>query len=122
VLLGHCACLKGLKVQYFNSMKLFGMLKYCKADGSYFREIQKIARQDLIILDDFGLKLLNNDSRLIMLEILEDRYGKKSIIASTQLPTNKWHDIIGDKTGTAGSFNQYTHYNRENTRKVILSI
>ncbi|MBN2402903.1 MAG: IS21-like element helper ATPase IstB [Spirochaetes bacterium] len=96
--LGHCACLKGLRVQYFNSMKLFGMLKYSKADGSYFREIQKIARQDLIILDDFGLKILDNDSRLIMLEILEDRYGKKSIIVSTQLPIDKWHDVIGDKT------------------------
>ena len=96
--LGHQACMKGFKVNYFNSMKLFGQLKYAKADGSYFKEILKIARQDLIVFDDFGLKALDNESRLILLEILEDRYGKKSIIISTQLPVNKWHEIIGDST------------------------
>ena len=90
--------MKGFKVNYFNSMKLFGQLKYAKADGSYFKEILKIARQDLIVFDDFGLKALDNESRLILLEILEDRYGKKSIIISTQLPVNKWHEIIGDST------------------------
>ena len=96
--LGHQACLNMYKVMYFNSIKLFSMLKYAKADGTYFKEISKIQKQDLIILDDFGLKHLDSDSRLTMLEIMEDRHGEKSTIITSQLPIKKWHDVIGDPT------------------------
>lgn len=96
--LGHQACLKGMKVSYFNGMKLFGQLKYSKADGTYFKTINKIANQDLIIVDDFGLKLLDSDSRMILLELLEDRYNKRSFMISSQMGVDKWFEIIGDST------------------------
>jgi len=69
-----------------------------KADGSYEREIYKIKSKDLFILDDFGLKHLNVDERLSLLEIIEDRNTSSSTIIISQVPVNKWHDIIGDET------------------------
>ena len=96
--LGHQACQQGHKVFYRNSGKLFDELKIAKADGSYIKEINKIEKQDLLIIDDFGLKPLDNNQRLILLELLEDRHGKRSTIITSQLPVNKWYDIIGEPT------------------------
>lgn len=95
---GNQACIHGYKVMYLNCLKLFSELKYAKADGTYLKEIEKIKKQQLIILDDFGLEVLDKVSRLHLLEIIEDRDESFSTIISSQLPTNKWHDVIGDKT------------------------
>ena len=96
--LGHTACVHKLRVRYVNCMKLFSLLKIAKGDGSYFREMKSLERQDLLILDDFGLKQLDGDSRLFMLEFIDDRYGKKSTVISSQVPVSKWFDIISDPT------------------------
>jgi DNA replication protein DnaC len=96
--LGHQACQQGHKVFYRNCGKLFDELKIAKADGSYIREISKIEKQDLLIMDDFGLKPLDNNQRLILLELLEDRHGRRSTIITSQVPVNKWYDIIGEPT------------------------
>jgi len=94
--LGHQACQHGHKVLYRNCSKLFDELKIAKADGSYIKEISKIEKQDLLILDDFGLKPLDNNQRLMLLEILEDRHGIRSTIITSQLPVSKWHELIAD--------------------------
>jgi len=78
--------------------KLFARLKMAKADGSYLKEMVKIERQHLVILDDFGLQQLDNQNRLTLLEIIEDRNNKKSLIITSQLPVERWYDIIGEKT------------------------
>jgi DNA replication protein DnaC len=96
--LGHQACIEGYKVMYFNMDKLFARLKMAKADGSYIKEIARIERQHLLILDDFGLQQLDNPNRLSLLEIIEDRNNKKSLIITSQLPVERWYDIIGEKT------------------------
>ena len=96
--LGHQACMQGYKVFYRNCSKLFDELKIAKADGTYIKEIGKIEKYDLLILDDFALKPLDNNQRLILLEILEDRHGKRSTIITSQLPVSEWHDVIGDPT------------------------
>jgi DNA replication protein DnaC len=96
--LGHQACIHKYRVAYHNCLKLFSALKYAKADGTYFKEIKNIKKQELLILDDFGLKKMDTDSRLMLLEILEDRHGSKSTIISTQIPIKKWFDVIGDPT------------------------
>ena len=96
--LGHQACHYGFKVKYNSCTKLFDNLKIAKADGSYINEINKIAKIDLLILDDFGLKPLDGVQRLILLEIFEDRHGKRSTIITSQLPINKWFDIIAEPT------------------------
>jgi len=96
--LGHQACTEGYRVMYFNVDKLFVKLKMAKADGSYLKEMAKIERQHLLILDDFGLQPLDNQNRLTLLEIIEDRNNQKSLIITSQLPVEGWYDIIGEKT------------------------
>lgn len=96
--IGHQACSMGKKVLYFNTAKLFTMLKTAKADGSYTKQINKLEKQDLLILDDFGLKPLDNINRHTLMEIIEDRHGQKSTLIASQLPVSKWHDIIGENT------------------------
>lgn len=96
--LGHSACVNGFRVRYWNCMKLFSALKLAKADGSYQNEILRMARQDVLILDDFGLEMLDTQNRLMLLEILEDRIGRASTIVVSQLPVKAWHGIIGEPT------------------------
>ena len=96
--IGHQACIYGFKTVYFNFGKLIPVLKLKKADGSYLKEIRRIEKQDVLLLDDFGLEKLDTVSRLILLEILEDRHGIRSTIITSQLPVASWHDVIGDPT------------------------
>jgi len=96
--IGHQACLEGFRVLYFNSLKLFSKLKFAKADGSYDKELNKIKKQNLLILDDFGLHPIDEQSKLILLELLEDRYGQSSTLIASQFPVNSWHDIIANST------------------------
>lgn len=101
--LGHLGCQRGYKVLYKNCIKLFDELKIAKADGSYFKEMGKIEKTDLLILDDFGLKPLDGNQKLMLLEIIEDRHGRKSTIITSQLPVNQWHEFIKEDT-VADSF------------------
>ena len=96
--IGHQACSKGYKVFYANIAKLFAKLKMAKADGSYIKELARIERQELLIIDDFGLQPLDNQNRAALMEIIEDRHGKSSIIITSQVPVHLWYDIIGEKT------------------------
>jgi len=96
--LGNQACIYGYRTFYFNLRKLFSSLKLAKADGTYINQIQKIEKADLLILDDFGLEKLDTASRLILLEILEDRHGLRSTVITSQLPVHSWHEVIGDPT------------------------
>lgn len=96
--LGHQACTKGYKVLYVNTDKLMSRLKMAKAGGNYMKEIAKIERQDLLILDDFGIQPLDGHSRSYLMEIIEDRHGKRSTIITSQVPVKLWHEIIGEKT------------------------
>jgi DNA replication protein DnaC len=96
--LGHQACIKGFKVIYYNTAKLFTKLKMAKGDGTYSKELSRIEKQDVLILDDFGLQPIDQHIRLALLEIIEDRHGKKSTIISSQIPVNKWHELLEEKT------------------------
>lgn len=96
--LGHNACSKGYKVMYFNTAKLFAKMKMAKADGSYIKEMGRLERQDLIILDDFGLQPMDSQARLVLLDLVEDRHAKNSMIVTSQIPVEGWYDIIGEKT------------------------
>ena len=96
--LGYQACTDGKRVMYFNATKMFSKLKMAKADGSYLKELAKIERQHLVIIDDFGLQALDGQNRMTLMEIIEERHNKASVIITSQLPVNKWYDIIGEKT------------------------
>lgn len=94
--LGNQACMNGFKTLYFNATKLFPRLKMLKADGSYMKELNRIEKQDLLVLDDFGLQPLDAQARMALLEIIEDRHDRASTIIASQIPVEKWHDTIGD--------------------------
>ena len=96
--LGHQACMQGFKVLYYNSAKLFSQLKMCRADGSYLKWINRLEKQDLLIMDDFGLQPLDQENRLMLLEVIEDRHGRRSTIVTSQLPVIKWHELFGEQT------------------------
>jgi DNA replication protein DnaC len=96
--LGNQACIYGYRTFYFNISKLFSQLKLAKADGTYIARMEKMERAPLVILDDFGLSGLDTASRLMLLELLEDRHGLRSTIITSQLPVSSWHEVIGDPT------------------------
>jgi DNA replication protein DnaC len=96
--IGHQACSLGYKVFYSQSTKLFSKMKLAKVDGSYLKELSRLERQDLLIIDDFGIQPLDGPGRTALLEIMEDRHGKSSTIFTSQVPVSQWHDIIGEQT------------------------
>jgi DNA replication protein DnaC len=96
--LGHQACIMGYKVRYYNLGKLFSSLKMSKADNSYLKEIGRIEKQDVIILDDFGLYPIDPANRVSLLEIIEDRHGESSTIVASQIPVSRWHELLEEKT------------------------
>lgn len=96
--LGNLACDHGFKVYYQITGRLLGSLKEAKKDGSYLKILPRILKNDVLILEDFGLSPFDEESRLALLDILEDRHGRKSTIFISQIPVINWHGIIGDST------------------------
>lgn len=96
--LGNQACLMGYRTLYFNMNRFYEQIAVAKVDGSYIRWINRIQRAALVIFDDFGLQPLNHQIKLTILQILEDRYAKSSVIICSQLPLAKWYDYIDDPT------------------------
>lgn len=107
--LGHQACMMGYKTMYFNIQKMFSMLKAALADNSYFKIIAKIEKHDLLILDDFGLQVLDNHNRQALMEIIEDRHNKRSTIIASQLPIDKWHRVIGESAVADAILDRLVH-------------
>ena len=89
--LAYKACSMGYKALYVNMPKL--------ADASKGKYISKLAKTQLLVLDDFGLSPMTQRLRMAMLQIMEDRYERKSIIITSQLPFSTWYDYIGEPTG-----------------------
>jgi DNA replication protein DnaC len=96
--LGNSACSQGYKVAYYNLQKLLLKTKMCRADGTIIKFMDKLSKIDLLITDDFGLTNLEQQHRLDLLELIEDRHGRKSTIISSQLPVESWYDVIGEET------------------------
>lgn len=96
--IGFQACSMGYKVLYEHSTKLFARLKMAKADSSYVKELAKMERQDLLIIDDFGIQPLDSVSRAILMEVIEDRHGKRSTMFTSQVPIDLWYEVIGEQT------------------------
>lgn len=95
---GNSACRAGISTYYARLPRLFQELKISRADGSYGKLLQKLSMVNLLIVDDWGLSPLSDTERRDFLEIMEDRYNVRSTIISSQIPTEKWHDLIGEPT------------------------
>jgi DNA replication protein DnaC len=96
--LGQMVCRRGFRVVYRRLPRLFEELSLAKADGTYAKLLMKLARFDLVILDDLGVGSLKEPQRHDLLELFEDRYGRRSSVVTSQLPVAKWHEWIGDPT------------------------
>lgn len=96
--MGHTACMKGFRVKYYRLSRLLLELSQAKADGSYSKALQSLAKLDLLILDDWGLEPLKAAQRNDLMEIMDDRHGSTSTIIISQLPTDQWYQSIGDNT------------------------
>ena len=107
--IGHQACLLGFIVYYANTAKLMSILKMAKADGSHLRELTRIEKQDLLILDDFGIQAFDAGSRALLMDIVEDRHGKHSTIIASQVPVKNWYDVIGEQTVADAILDRLVH-------------
>lgn len=96
--LGHQACLLGFKAAYFNTQKLMLKTKMSRLEGTAIKFFDRMAKTDLLILDDFGLTHLEKQHQLDLMELIEDRHGKKSAIIVSQLPVQSWYEVIGEET------------------------
>jgi DNA replication protein DnaC len=96
--LAHQACRRGFRAGYRRASRLFHELALARADGTYVRLLTKLARLDVLLIDDWGLAPVQDAERRDLLEILEDRYGVRSTIITSQLPPAQWHDYLSDAT------------------------
>jgi DNA replication protein DnaC len=95
---GHQACRQGLSVRYERTPRLLDGLRIARGDGSFHRRLALLARTDLLILDDFGIKPLQQSERHDLLELIEDRHGLRSTLITSQLPIGAWHEYLNDPT------------------------
>ncbi len=96
--LAHRACLDGFTVRHYRLPRLWEELKIAKANGTYTNWLSQIAKVDLLVLDDWGLVTPDVERRQDLLEILDDRYQKKSTIVTSQVPTTHWYEHLNDAT------------------------
>lgn len=96
--LGQLACRTGFRALYRRTPRLFEELALAHADGTFTRLLGRLAKIDVLILDDWGLSPLTDAQRRDILEVIEDRHGLRSTILASQLPVEKWHDYLGDPT------------------------
>ena len=96
--LGRHACTLGHKVLYFGMNRFLELITQTKLDGTFIKLLNRIEQTQILIFDDFGLTPMDGITRLALLQILEDRYGKKPTIITSQLPVIKWFDYIGEPT------------------------
>lgn len=107
--LGHKACRDDRSVLYQRAPRLFASLALARGDGRYPRLLRKLGGVQLLILDDWGLEPLDDQARHDLLEILEDRYGRRSTIITSQLPVSAWHDVIGNPTYADAILDRLVH-------------
>lgn len=107
--IGHRACRDDVSVLYHRIPRLFAALELARADGRYGRLLRSIASAKLLILDDWGPEPLTSDQRRDLLEIVEDRYDAGSIIVTSQVPIERWYEIIGDPTMADAFLDRLVH-------------
>lgn len=96
--LAHNACLLGFTSRYYRLPRLWNELKIAKANGTYANWLSQIAKIDVLVLDDWGLSAPDDEQRRDLLEMLDDRYKRKSTVVTSQLPTTHWHEHLNDAT------------------------
>jgi DNA replication protein DnaC len=110
------ACRQGYRALYRRAPRLLDELALARADGSYVRLLAKLARTDVLVIDDWGLTPLRDQDRRDLLEVLDDRYATRSTILTSQLPPAKWHDYLGDPSSADAICDRVLH----NAHRLVL--
>jgi DNA replication protein DnaC len=95
---GNEACRRGFSVRYLRLPRLFEMLRISHGDGTYTKLMILLLKSDLLILDDWGIQKVSAAQRNDLMEVIEDRHGRRSTLIASQLPTDHWHEYIGEAT------------------------
>lgn len=107
--LGQKACRQDYTVIYKRAPRLFAELELAHGDGTFPRLFRSLVKADLLVLDDWGPDRLNAGQRRDLMEIVEDRYGNGSTLITSQLPVEKWHDVIGEPTFADAILDRLVH-------------
>lgn len=107
--IGTQACIFAKKTAYFNWLTFSEQIKLAKLDGSYLKVLQKMHQTDLLIIDDFGLNPFDSYTRQALMDIVEAKYNKSSLIISSQVPVSQWHLLIGEGTIADAILDQLVH-------------
>jgi len=108
--LAQAACRHGLSARYYRLSRFLDDLALARADGSYPKFLNRLLRTQLLALDDFGMVPLNDPQRRDLLDVLEDRYGRRATLVTSQLPIEHWHDVIGDPTFGDAILDRLVHH------------
>lgn len=114
--LAHQACRKGYRAIYRRASRLADELTIARADGSYPRVLARLARVEVLVIDDWGHAPMRDQERRDLVEVLDDRHGLKSTVMTSQLPVAKWHDHIGDPTNADAICDRVLH----NAHRIVL--
>jgi len=115
--LANKACRESYTAKYYRAPRLFQDLAMARGDGSYAALLQKIAKADLLVIDDWGIAPLTDSERRDVLEVMEDRHGIRSTLLTSQYPVTTWHDIIGEPTMADAILDRIVH----NAHKITLT-
>jgi DNA replication protein DnaC len=115
--LAQAACRQGLSSRYFRLPHLIDELARARADGSYPKLMNRLQKTHLLAIDDYGLAPLNQTERRDLLEIIEDRTGRRATLVTSQLPFEHWHDVIGDATFADAILDRLVHHAHRITLK-----
>jgi DNA replication protein DnaC len=107
--LAQKACRDGYTAHYARVPRLFAELELAHGDGRFTRLFRTLVRTDLLILDDWGPDRLTANQRRDLMEIIEDRYGRGSTLITSQLPLDKWHDVVGEPTFADAILDRIVH-------------
>lgn len=107
--LAYKGCQEGFTALYLRVPRLFRELEIARGDGSFERRLRRFSRTDLLVLDDWGITPLSDVDRRDLLEILEDRYDRRSTLVASQVSVDKWYDAIGDPTLADGILDRLIH-------------
>lgn len=107
--LGHAACRQNFRVGYFRLTRLFGDATLARAAGAWLRWLQRLARYDLLLLDDWGLEPFTAEQSRDLLEIIDDRYQVKATAIASQTPLDRWHSLFRDPTVADAILDRVVH-------------
>ncbi len=107
--LGNQTCRRGLATRYMRLPRLVEQLRISHGDGSYARLMVQLLKTDLLILDDWGMQPLDASQRQDLIEVIEDRHGRKSTLIASQLPVKHWHDYTGEATMSDAILDRLLH-------------